>query len=497
MFMEAWSWFLSNIFTKPAWFLAILVFIGCLLIKKPLYESFASFIKALVGYMIFSVASGGMISNFRPILLALNDRFNLQAAVIDPYFGVAALQNTITVDTGRTMSLATMGMIIGFAINILMVLFKKQTKVRTLMVGGHVMNMGSWVFTAMVALMCPQLSDLTIMIMVGVLNGLYWGVGSNMTLEPTQELTDGADMAVGHAQMFGIYLIDKLATAIGDADRKKGKEVKKVQDVQLPGFMSIFNDTTVAASVVMLFFFGAMMLIIGKDFMATVDASLSGAWGFYVIEKCLTFVVYMNILMLGLRMFVGELTEAFTGISQKMLNGAVPAVDCAATFGFTDGSVLTLGFLFGALGSFIAIALSIVFNSPILAIVGFIPMFFDNATLANFANNKGGFKALVVATLFTGVLHVVGGGIGAYFFNFAQYGGISFNFDGAAFWTISGIIWKNLGLAGIILTCVIWIALPQIQYALNKDTYFLVTEDFEKYKEIVTKKRAAKLAGKK
>lgn len=493
VFMQAWNWFLSNIFTKPAWFLALMVFIGCLLIRKPIYECFASFIKALVGYMIFNVASGGMVATFRPILLALNERFNLSAAVIDPYFGVAALQNTITVDTGRSMSLATMGMIIGFAINILMCLFSKQTKIRTLMVGGHVMNMGSWVFTAIVSLMCPQLSDGMIILMVGLLNGLYWAVGSNLTLEPTQELTDGADMAVGHAQMFGIAIMDKVSEAIGNRDLKKGKKIKKVDEMELPGFLSIFNDTTVAASIVMTFFFGILILIIGKDYMETVDTAMSGAWGIYIIEKCLTFVVYMNILMLGLKMFVGELTEAFNGISQKLLRGAVPAVDCAATFGFSDGSIITLSFLFGALGSFITIILSVLLNSPVLAIVGFIPMFFDNATLGNFAHNKGGIKALVTVTLITGVIHVVGGGIGAYFFNFVQYGGVSFNFDGAVFWTILGVLWKNAGLLGIILTCVVWLLIPQIQYRRNKDMYFLVIEDYEKYKEKAEIKRNNKI----
>ena len=248
--------------------------------------------------MIFSVASGGMITTFRPILFALNDRFNLQAAVIDPYFGVTALQTSIVDVAGRSMSIATMAMIIGFGLNILFALFSKQTKIRTLMVGGHVMNMGSWAFTAMMALMIPDLTDMQLIILVGLMNGLYWAVGSNMTLEPTQELTDGANIAVGHAQMTGIFLFDKLATAIGNHDRKKGKEVKRVEDVNMPGFMSIFNDTTVAASVVMLIFFGGMMLIIGRDFMATVDEAAAGTWGFYLVEKCLTFVVYMNILML-------------------------------------------------------------------------------------------------------------------------------------------------------------------------------------------------------
>jgi PTS system ascorbate-specific IIC component len=107
--------------------------------------------------------------------------------------------------------------------------------------------------------------------------------------------------------MTGIYLFDKLSTWIGNMDKKRGKEPKKIGEVKLPGFLSIMNDTTVAASIVMLLFFGGMMLIIGKEYMLTVDESLATqTWGFYLIEKCLTFVVYLNIIILGIKMFVAN-----------------------------------------------------------------------------------------------------------------------------------------------------------------------------------------------
>ena len=54
-----------------------------------------------------------------------------------------------------------------------------------------------------------------------LLLGLYWAVGSNLTLGPTQELTDGAGFSIGHQQMFGIFLSSKLAGAIAKKDAKK------------------------------------------------------------------------------------------------------------------------------------------------------------------------------------------------------------------------------------------------------------------------------------
>ena len=56
--MSIWSFFATNILTQPAYFIGLMVLVGYLLLKKPLYEAFAGFIKATFGYMILAVVSG-------------------------------------------------------------------------------------------------------------------------------------------------------------------------------------------------------------------------------------------------------------------------------------------------------------------------------------------------------------------------------------------------------------------------------------------------------
>ena len=48
---------------------------------------------------------------------------------------------------------------------------------------------------------------------------------------------------------------------------------------------------------------------------------------------------------------------------------------------------------------------------------------------------------------------------------------------------------ENLQYVGVAAVVLILLAIPQIIYRMNKDTYFVIAEDFDKYKEIMAKKQ--------
>ena len=475
--IAVWAFFQNNILTKPAFFVGLIVFVGYLLLKKPIYEALAGFIKATVGYMILNVAAGGLVVNFRPILAGLNQRFSLNAAVIDPYFGQAAAQAAVE-GVGRSFTMMVQVLLVAFIWNLLLVIARKLTKVRTVFITGHIMVQQSSTALWLVLFCFPQLSDPRIVIMLGLFLGTYWAVASNMTVGPTQELTGGGGFAVGHQQMFGVWLTDKIASKMG------GKNGKKLEDIKLPGFLSIFNENIVATAVLMSVFFGGIMAILGADLMHTLDKGFNAKqnFGFYIVEKSFTFAVYLQILQLGVRLFVGELTESFQGISEKLLPGSVPAIDCAATYGFGHPNAVTLGFLFGALGQFIAIIGLIVFKSPVFIITGFVPVFFDNATFAVFANRKGGIKAVFLLPFISGLLQVLGGAFAAFYFGLSKFGGWHGNFDWDTVWPLFGVLMKNLHYVGVGICIAFLLAIPQLQYFFGKykkDKYFKVAEDYE------------------
>ncbi|MCI6273191.1 MAG: PTS ascorbate transporter subunit IIC [Coriobacteriaceae bacterium] len=490
--MGVWTWIASNIITQPAYFIGLIVVLGYALLKKPWYEILAGFIKAVIGYQILMVGSSGLTTAFRPILVGLESRFNLSAMVIDPYFGQNAIQaamedtgaGALPFISGKSFSLVMFLLLFAFVLNIVLVAAKRWTKCRALFTTGHVQVQQASTAFLLILFCFPALKDQdwAVLAIMTVLLGLYWAVGSNLCIRPTQELTDGAGLTVAHQQMFGIYTASKAAEWL---NRHSKKESRNVDDIKLPGFLKIFNENLVATAVLMTAFFGAILVILGRDFLVAGGFMTEKQDFFmYILTTSFSFAVYLSILQLGVRTFVTELTNSFQGISSKLLKGSVPGVDCAVTFGFGAPNAVTIGFLFGALGQFLAIGLLILLKSPVVVMAGFVPLFFDNAVIGVYANNKGGLRACCILPFVSGLLQVFGSAIIAGWVGVAAYGGYLGMWDWAVVWPAMTAVMKYLSYAGIALCAVALIAIPQIQYRKHKETYFLEVEDWEKCKEM-------------
>jgi PTS system ascorbate-specific IIC component len=234
----------------------------------------------------------------------------------------------------------------------------------------------------------------------------------------------------------------------------------------------------------MTLFFGTILLILGKDYLVEAGfLTASKSFFFYILTTSLNFAVYLAILQLGVRTFVTELSASFRGISQRLLPGAVPGVDCAVSYGFGSPNAVTLGFLFGALGQFLAIGSLILLKSPVLVIAGFVPVFFDNATIAVFANNKGGVRAAMLFPFLAGLMQVFGSALIAGWVGMAAYGGYLGMWDWAVVWPVFTALMKFLSYAGVAIIIAILVLIPQLQYRADKKNYFLVTDDYEQYKQ--------------
>ena len=74
----------------------------------------------------------------------------------------------------------------------------------------------------------------------------------------------------------------------------------------------------------------------------------------------------------------------------------------------------------------------------------------------------------------------------------AAYGGYLGMWDWAVVWPVMTVVMKFLSYAGVVVVAVALLIIPQLEYRADKEGYFLITEDYEAYKELKEKREAAK-----
>jgi PTS system ascorbate-specific IIC component len=462
--------FINKFLGQPALLLGTITFIGYMLLGKKVYEALAGFIKAYVGFKILQVGTGGLVGTFRPIIDSLNAKYGITALVIDPYFGQTSA--TEALDVLGSLQYVGYVMLIAFALNIVYVALRKQTKIRTLFITGHIMYQQSavllWAMYWVLGASGGNPASPLLVIIIGLLMGTYWSVASNLIIEATQEVTDGAGFTIGHQQMFGAWFAYKLGGLLGNKEHD-------VNHVEAPGFLSILNDNVVANTLLMTLFIGVIMIILGPESF-NYDTN-KYFFGTYIFEQTALFAVYITVLQTGVRMFVAELTASFQGISDKLLKGSVPAVDCAVTFGFSPNAP-TFGFIFGFFGQMIAILTLVALKSPVLIIAGFICLFFDNGTLAVFANKAGGRRAAAIIPFISGLIQVFGSALVLNVLKDSPHVvGWMGMIDWATLWAGSVLLADKIGIIVPILLIPLLMIIPQLQYRRHKETYFTTMRD--------------------
>ena len=220
-----------------------------------------------------------------------------------------------------------------------------------------------------------------------------------MAIKPVNHISGGAGFTVGHNQMFGFWFFSKFAHLFGDPVKEDAENLK------LPGWLGIFNNNVTSITIIMMIFTGGFLLSIGIDNVQEFAGNTH--WLVYIITLGLTFAMNMMILLQGVRMLVGELNSSFKGIQEKIVPDAVPAIDVAATLAFGPNAA-TLGFIFTTIGTVLAMGILVLFNSPVMVLPGFVPLFFSGGPIGVVANKYGGYKATMACGIILGLIQSFG-----------------------------------------------------------------------------------------
>ncbi len=154
----------------------------------------------------------------------------------------------------------------------------------------------------------------------------------------------------------------------------------------------------------MIIFFYISAIASGKAFVEELSGGVN--WLVYPLFQGLTFSAALYVIITGVRMLLGEIVDAFVGISEKLIPNAKPALDCPVVFAFAPKATI-LGFLSSYLGGLLCMVIFGLLGAPVIIPVA-VPYFFIGATAGVFGNATGGWKGCILGSFVVGILIAVG-----------------------------------------------------------------------------------------
>ncbi|MFV0551226.1 MAG: PTS ascorbate transporter subunit IIC [Anaerorhabdus sp.] len=427
--------FILNIIKTPAIVLALVALIGLLLQKKNAGQVFSGTMKTAIGMLVLGAGSGLIVTEILPFVDLFSTVFHLQGFATSSEAVVGAMQSAIPV----IASTSALIMAIGFLVNVVIARF---SPLKYIFLTGHMM----WILSVAIAgsLYSANFSETTIIVIGSILQGILMVLFPAIGQPMVRKVTGNDNFAVAHLTTLGTVPAAYIGGLLGD-------KTKSAEDIKLPESLEFFKDTSMSVSIVMGLFYLVVVILAGP----TVVAPYAGTTNYivYGLLKAMGFTAGILVLLQGVRMFLGELVPAFKGISDKLVPGAIPALDVPALFAFAPNSLM-IGFITAVAGMIVAMFVSsAVFKVvPLVSIIG---AFFTGGVAGIFGNAAGGRRGAIIAGLVYGFMLIFGSALLFTIFDYAAYGAAGVGHDCIDVMVTMGLLkYPYVGIAVIVVAFV-------------------------------------------
>ena len=381
--MSVINFLINEVFVQAPIFLGVIALVGLLLQRRAAREVLEGTIKVIVGIVILNAGINVFLGSLLPLTTLLNSSFGVTGVLPDCFgpFGVAM----------KTMAIPiSLAFVLAFVIHLLLVRILPFANFKNVFLTGHIMLFNTSIATVVLGATLG-LTGTALIISAAVLTALFWTCMPAIA-RPFTKFLSKDQYTLGHLQT-----MDLPAGALAG----KLVQSKRSDEIELPGFLSVFTDYTVILATLI----PIVYIIIGLVAGAPAVTKLSGGsnWIVWLILQGIGFAAGVAIVLFGVRMFLAAMIPAFEGIAKTLLPGSQPALDSPLFFQYSPTGVI-LGFLSCFVAMVIFTLVQVALRMAVIIFPGPIFFFFDGALAGVFGDRYGGWKASILAGAFMGIL---------------------------------------------------------------------------------------------
>lgn len=359
------NWIARDIFGVPAYLVGLMTLIALIASRKPVGEVIGGALKATLGFIILGIGAGAVIGALNPLGALITGAFDV-AGVVPTNEAITAIVADIP-DVSQNVAFA---MFIGVLLSLVLA---RLTPLRYVFLTGHHML---FMATVLTVVLYNAKVDQIVQILVAAI-----GLATMMVVMPAlsmpwmKRVTGGQKVAMGHFGTLG-YI------AGGIAGQVVGRGSRSTEEMEFPQGLRFLRDPMVGTAVAMIFIYLLLAIVFilraGEATAITaVDAAMGGgaagaSGGFLglstvMFNQALIFGGGVAVILLGVRTILGEIVPAFAGIAERVIPGAVPALDCPVAFPYAPNAVL-IGFLASVVGGLLGFGILAIGLGAALAI---------------------------------------------------------------------------------------------------------------------------------
>ena len=420
--MNVLNFIINEVFGQGAIFLSLIALIGLLLQKKSFSEIVRGTMMTAIGFFILTQGTAiitgksidGLATAFNTIMPSASGKPDIDMSQFGTEIGIV--------------------MIIAFAVNLLVARF---TKWKSVFLTGHMLYWFPYVFIA--AGVDAGLGGFKLVALATVITSIYMIVAPNLMRPLVKEVTGDDSFTIGHPTT-------TLSVISGYLGKLVGNKEKSTESLNVPKGLNFLREISITGSLVICLTYLVMSFILKSNGMVPGEVwgyagTSTGAFTF-IFTKSIYFGVGVTVMLLGVRMLIAEIVPAFKGIADKVVPGAIPALDCPVIFNYAPNALI-IGFIVAMITSTITIILT-AGTFPTVIIPLTFTCFFEIGTAAIIGNGTGGVRGAVIGAAVSGIIMVFLVGFGSYFFSntinnwMLVYGGQDFSLWGI----LTGLIAK-------------------------------------------------------